>query len=165
MSRWVDDRVFLLILITAAFIGGAIGWIAGRVPLHMQIAAITTQHATERAQLAQHAAATLQAAQVRGDALSVGLLNQQAQINQLKQDHREALKQATTGRPCLDGPALRLLNSAPGLGVRDLSPATGSALAAGGRIATDTDIALWIADAGADYEVCRARLNALIDWF
>lgn len=145
-------------------IGAGVGWFTGREPLQVQLAQQASAHAIEQAQLAQHAAAVLQAAQARGDALSQGLQQQQSQINQLKQERRDALKQATTGQPCLNGPALRLLNHAPGLDIRDLSPTTGGAVAADERVATDTDIALWITDTGAAFEVCRARLDALIDW-
>jgi len=106
----------------------------------------------------------LQAEQVRGDALSTGLLHQQTQIDQLKTEKHEALTLATTGRPCLGSPALRVLNTAPGITVRSLPPATSSAVAADGPFATDTDIASWVIDAGSAFEVCRARLDALIDW-
>lgn len=116
----------------------------------------------------------LQAALARGDALSTGLLNQQDEINQLKTEKRDALTLASTGRPCLGSAALRLLNNAPGIRVKRLpaptsSPAATSepAAAAGSDDAgysTDTQAALWVLDAGAQFEVCRARLNALIDW-
>jgi hypothetical protein len=36
--------------------------------------------------------------------------------------------------------------------------------AAHGAIATDTDVAGWINSAQKQYEVCRGRLNALIDF-
>jgi hypothetical protein len=144
--------------------GGMLGWTLGRAPLQVQMARQTTAYTASQAAAAQLAAAILQGAQARGDALTVGLLNQQAQIDQLKTEKRNAIAKATTGKPCLNGTALRLLTNAPGLSVRDLSPATGGAAAAGEPVATDTDVAFWIVDAGAAFEVCRARLDALIDW-
>lgn len=144
--------------------GGALGWYFGRAPLRVQLATLATQHATEQAALALHAAAALQAAAAVGDALTADLLRQQTQIDTLKTQARHAITLTTTGALCLNEPTLRLLDRAPGLGVRDLSPATGGALAAGSRIALDTDIALWALDAGAAFAVCRARLDALIDW-
>lgn len=161
--------------LAAATVGGAMmGWNIGRAPLQVQLAQQATAHATEKTRLAEHAAQTLQAAQVRGDALSVSLLQQQTKIYQLKADKRYAINQATTGQPCLNGPALRLLNGAPGLRVRDLPPATGSAVAAGESsgaagsnrtwYSSDTQVASWMVDAGAAFEVCRTRLDALIDW-
>lgn len=119
----------------------------------------------------------LQAAQTRGDEFSRTLLKQQDQIIQLKSEKLHAIALATTGRLCLNGPALRLLDQAPGINLRRLPPAPGSAAAAGGsaapaggdgdadaEYASDTQAALWIAEAGARYEVCRARLDALIGW-
>jgi prophage endopeptidase len=106
----------------------------------------------------------LQAAQARGDALTTGLLNQQSQIDQLKTEKQHAIKVATTGRACLGADALRVLDKSPGITVSGPAQAASSPAAAGEPIATDTDIALWIVNAGASFEVCRARLDALIDW-
>lgn len=145
--------------------GGGLGWEVGRAPLKVQLAQQSAAHATEKKLLAEHAAQTLQDAQVRGDALTTGLLNQQTHIDQLTTEARRAIPQVTAGKPCLGPAALRLLDSAPGLSVNGLPPATGGAVAADGRIATDTDIAGWSLDAGAQYEVCRARLDALIDFY
>lgn len=165
VMNWPSPWVAMVIFVTGIGLGGYGSWLLGRAPLQVQLAKQATTYADEKNQLAQHAAKTLQEAQARGDALSAGLLNQQKQIDQLKTEKRDAIRQVTTGKPCLNGPALRLLSSAPGLSVRDLSPATGSAIAAGEPIATDTDIAFWIVDAGAQFEACRARLDALIDWY
>lgn len=111
----------------------------------------------------EHAALVqLQAAQARGDALSAGLLAQQTRIDALKKESRRALSEATSGRPCLDAAALRVLDAAPGI---DVMPApAGDAAATDERFASDTDIGLWAAEAGAHFETCRARLDALIDW-
>lgn len=144
--------------------GAGTGWFVGRMPLQLKLAQQTQTYASEKQHAAEQAASILQAAQARGDALSAGLLNQQAQIDQLKKDKLHAVTQVTTGRACLRGDALRLLDGAPGLRVDGLPPATGGALAADGAIATDTDITGWAIDSGAQYEVCRTRLNALIDW-
>lgn len=152
-TSWIDWGLWVLLLLGPP----ATGYWAG-------------DHNRNNAWLAKQAVAerqareALQAEQVRGDALSTGLLHQQTQIDQLKTEKHEALTLVTTGRPCLGSPALRVLNTAPGITVRSLPPATSSAIAADGPFATDTDIASWVIDAGAAFEVCRARLDALIDW-
>lgn len=97
------------------------------------------------------------------------------QARQLKET-QDALKAVTTGRPCLGGAALRVLDQPTGL-----RPAAGAALLPagalqdpaarpaadpahqgqagdGGEYATDTDIAGWIATARDLYEQCRGRL-------
>lgn len=152
-TAWID-----YVLVALLFLGPpAVGYWAG-------------DHNRNNAWLAKQAVAeqqareALQESQARGDALSTGLLNQQSVIDQLKTEKHEALTLATTGRPCLGSPALRVLNTAPGITVRSLPPATSSAVAADGPFSTDTDIAVWIVDAGTDFKVCRARLDALIDW-
>ena len=147
----------------AVCVGGA-GYELGRAPLKVQLAQQAKAYATEKQHLAEAAATLLAEAQARGDALTTGLLTQQTQIDQLKTEARRAIPLLTTGKPCLSAAALRVLDNAPGLDVAGLPPATGGAAAAGARIATDTDIGGWAVDAGAGFSVCRARLDALIDW-
>lgn len=93
------------------------------------------------------------------------------QARQLKET-QDALKAATTGRPCLGGAALRLLDQSAGLrpaagasilpagALQDAAarPAADSAHQ-GGDYATDTDIAGWVAVARDLYEHCRGRLD------
>ena len=164
LGHILDVASLLGIFCAVTGVPAYIGWNVGRAPLLVQLAQQTADHATEKAQLAQAGVATLQAATARGDALTQGLLQQQTQINQLKTQASHALTQATTGQPCLNSAALRLLNAAPGLAVAGLPQAASGPATAGEPIATDTHIALWIVDAGAAFEVCRTRLDALIDW-
>ena len=148
----------------------AIGWTVGRAPLLTQIAKQDTAHALEKLRISDRNAEVLQAANDRGDQLVTALELRQDDINQLAREKRDAITKVTTGRACLGESALRLLNSAPGLSVRGLAPAVSGPTAAGAApatdsiVSTDTDIATWAIDAGAQYEVCRARLDALIDW-
>jgi len=127
-----------------------------------------------QAELEQAAVAHLQAEQARGDALWAGLLVQQAQIDQLKEEAHRAITTQTTGRACLDGPALRVLSRAPGVTIMPAPTswttaahgATASAADDAGAddYASDTQIAHWAIDAAGQYETCRLRLDALIDW-
>jgi len=172
MSLAVIER-WLLAVILFCGAGAAGGFLAGdRYRNNAWLAKQTTQ--------AQAATKQLEAEQIRGDALTTGLLTQQAQINQLTEEAHRGIKTETTGRACLGSGALRVLNSAPGLRT-ELAP-TGSAAAAGGpfaaaaddsgsaasgdgdEFATDTQVGGWAIDAAAQYEVCRARLDKLIDW-
>lgn len=148
-------RALLAALIFAA--GLAAGWLGADNVWRAQAA---TEHTTQAAAALQ----TLQAAQRKGDTLSAALARKEQQISQLQKDKRDAVKLATMGRPCLDGPALRLLGAAPGLRLGSLPETSGSAAATDAAVASDTDIAGWVIDAGAQYEQCRERLGALIDW-
>ena len=148
----------------AVCVAGA-AWEMGRAPLKVQLAQQAQAYATEKQNLTEAAVTMLAAAQTRGDALTTGLLNQQATIDQLKTEARRAIPQVTSGRPCLGPAALRVLDNAPGLDVAGLPPAASGASAEDGRIATDTDIAGWAVDAGGQYAICRARLGTLIDFY
>lgn len=173
-----------LLALAVGFLAGAV---VGRAPLHTDLAELRTTH-SESLRLAQQAAAKhLQDAQTRSDTLSTALAETLTQTATLEQEKTHALRLAATGRLCLDSRALSVLNTSPGLRVAGLDgvPPTQPGLAqahatAGpdthpqpgapdapktpGLIATDADIGAWSIGAGAQYETCRARLDALIDW-
>lgn len=148
-------------------VGAAVGMELGRLPVLAQLADLRTTHA-ETARLAALASARqLQAAQVRGDALAHDLAQRQAQIDQLHQDKRHALTRVTTGRPCLSGAAVRVLNQPDDpadYGFDPVPPPTGGHVADHAAFATDADVGGWAIAARAQYNTCRARLAALIDW-
>jgi len=117
----------------------------------------------------QTALKLLQDEQARGDVLAAGLLVQQAQIDQLKEEAHRAITTHTTGRACLDGAALRVLSRAPGITLvpaptSNPAAAHGATASAADDYASDTQIAHWAIDAAGQYETCRLRLDALIDW-
>lgn len=126
-------------------------------------------------------------AQRRGDELATQLLAAEAARAALTRERDDAIARATTGRACLGGSALRVLDGAPGLRVAVVPAAaasaaaahaaaaadTGDAAADGGpgpradpadAVSDDTAVARWMLAAGAQYETCRARLHALIDF-
>lgn len=147
------------------FVGAGVGMQIGRSPLQAELAQLRTTHAEATRLAAQASARQLQAAQVRGDALTHDLAQRQAQIDQLHQDKRHALTRVTTGRPCLGGAAVRLLNDDPAdYGAPSVPQATGSPDATYAASATDADVGGWAIAARAQYNTCRARLAALIDW-
>lgn len=150
---------------------GSVVWHTAQAPLLVKLAQLDRDHTREKLKTIERNTEVLQAANDRGDQLVDVLDVLQDQINQLAREKRDALNKVTTGRTCLGEPALRLLNSAPGLQVSGLAPAVSSPAAADATaapntniVSTDTDIATWAVDAGAQYGVCRARLDALIDW-
>lgn len=124
---------------------------------------IKLDQARELFNQAEGTSLVLLAAQQRSDALTHELEAWRQTAAQKQEALDAALLRATTGRRCLDAGALRLLDGATGLRV-DLPPASGRAAAADGATATDTDLARWIAGAGRQYEECRQRLDALINW-
>jgi hypothetical protein len=176
-----------LALVLAALAGG---WLNG-VFKAREIAALETalqtvkrEHAEQWRLLAERAAADLQAAQARGDVLTEELMAASRAAELLRGELHEQINLATQGRACLDAAALRVLDRAPGIAARPVPAAPRRAAAAGGagaaadppqhaggahpepdaRSASDTDIARWALSAGARYDECARRLDALIDW-
>jgi len=185
--RFVSLWLPLLALLVGGAAGAWGGWTQGRAALRADIAELRTAHA-EALRLTQQAAARrLQDAQQRSDTLSTALAETITKTTTLQQEKTHALRLAATGRVCLDARALGVLNTSPGLRVTGLDgvPTSQPGLAAAGATlgpdtdhpsaapnaqgapgltATDTDIGAWAIGAGAAYEACRARLDALIDW-
>lgn len=161
MKNW---RSMLIILVLV--VGGTIKltYDTARAPLLVKLSQQTSAYDKEKRELAEVNAARLKAANERGDTLSTQLLQAEAANTQLLKEKKNAINKVTTGRACLGEPALRMLDNAPGLSVADLPSTPGSTAATGGRVATDTDLAGWSLDAGAQYRTCKDRLDKLIDW-
>ena len=174
MSSTILSLPKLILTGVVAFAAGSAVWTVARAPLLVELANLDRDCTRQQLRASEDAINRLQVANARGDELSQTLLQREDQIQQLSREKRDAIAKATTGRPCLGVPALRLLNGAPGLHVAGFTEAPGGAATARAAVAahpdeeslvsTDTDIVGWSIDAGAQYEVCRARLDALIDW-
>lgn len=186
VSALLDVRRLLLSAATAGVLGAALGgWAGHALTRNHYTSQIATQQAeAERVkrEAVQAALDQVKAARAAGDAAQAGLAAALATNAQLTQERDDAIAKVTTGRACLRGPALRVLNGAPGLRVSGLVPSTAAGAAAadaaaggypggateqvddGGPVVTDTGIARWALRAGNQYEQCRQRLDALIDY-
>ncbi|WP_374503039.1 hypothetical protein [Zoogloea sp.] len=148
----------------ALAVGIAIGAGAAVTLKNAQFALLERNHAQAAARDQAAQLARVRAAQARGDALTTDLLAARAGAATLHEQLHDALRKTTTGRACLGGPALRLLDTAAGLRA-DLPSAPGGAAAAdAGPVATDTEVARWAADAYFEYAECARRLDALIQF-
>jgi len=130
------------------------------------LSAFVAEIATAQAQAEQAARLRLQEAQTRGDELEIQLAQEREQrAAAVKELHYETAK-TTIGRPCFDGVTLRLLDRAPGIysGTTAMSTPAGITFTTNGSVATDTQVSGWIIDAAAQYETCRARIDALREW-
>ncbi|HEY0954015.1 MAG TPA: hypothetical protein VGE36_04610 [Roseateles sp.] len=153
------ERVFIL-----AWLLFGLGVLAGVKAERMSQASERATANETRLLAARSAVLQLQAAQARGDELTLQLAKRSREAETLSKEKRDALTNVTSGRACLGTAALRVLDGAPGLRVAGLPAATGSAAAGDGPVATDTDIGQWSIGAGAQYDLCRDRLGALIQW-
>jgi hypothetical protein len=158
-----------------AFIGwtvltGYAGWLTGSGQeadrCQARVATLRADAADAARLSVESALDHLQKAQARGDHLEIRLAKEEEARQTQEKYYAEEIKRLTKGRRCLDAPAVRLLNAAPGLpaGRQSVSAPAGRPAGQNAGIASDTDVALWINAAKRQYETCRSRLDALIDW-
>lgn len=159
-------QVALLALFYAALValGAWAGHSLGRAPLLVELAEVRQTQAETAKLQALAAARTLSDAQVRSDALTVRLADKQEQISNSQRAAHASINQTTSNRPCLRADTVRVLNRTDSTAGPDVPQTSGSAAAAGGAFATDADVGHWAVDARAQYDTCRDRLDALIDW-
>ena len=183
--RWGLRHAWTVVAIVVPVLALLIGLIAGalvarhytQAPLRAQLAELRQANAQAQTKALQDQALRIQQAQARTDDLAQKLGTALQLNDQLTQEKTDAIKSATVGRACLSDRALRVLNGSPGIRVAGLDgmPTTGPRADAAsaptatdpdtaGLIVTDTGIATWSVTAGKQYEACRLRLNALIDW-
>ena len=129
-----------------------------------EIERIERAHAEERARDAAEAAAELQAATKRGNELAARAAAAESARDLALQETSDALRKVTTGRPCLSGAAVRLLNDAAGLKPAPVPGTAGQPAGAAAAAASDTDVALWAAGARRAYDTCRGRLAAIAEF-
>lgn len=154
-----------LIALLGAFLSGLL--LAGLVVASIKnadIANLKADHAKQQAAAAAAARQRLEAAVARGDSLSARLAQTESALNKKTLEVSREIARVTAGRPCLGAAAVRLLNSSHD-DAAAVPQAPGQPDAEDGAVATDTDIAGWIANAQGQYETCRARLGALINWW
>ncbi len=159
----------LVLATVTALVGGGVGYGLGhrlaKADGDAALAKLQRDHATRETKAAEAALLRLQEAQARGDALEARLAAEEASRQTQAQEHAREIKRLTTGRPCLNAGTVRLLNE-PAIGLRTPvlpAPASGAA-AESAPAASDTDVAGWIDNARHQYDACRDRLDALIDW-
>lgn len=142
----------------------AAGWQVQGWRKDAEIERIERAHAEQRARDAEAAADEITAAVKRGNELAARVTAAESTRDIALQETRDALRKVTTGRPCLSGPAVRLLNESAGL--KPALPATpGQPAVTDAAAATDTDVGEWIAGAIRHYDTCRGRLAAVADFY
>lgn len=146
----------------------AVGFGAGAwtVALHKDrtIANMQREAATQLMRQADATSMRLYQAQTLGDRLTRDLAAARRSAQQLSKERDHAIAQATTGRVCLDGAALGVLDGAPGITLHLPDAASGTDGAHADRVATDTDVGHWTVAAGGEYAECVRRYHGLIDW-
>ena len=102
-----------------------------------------------------------------GDTLTDQLIKAETDLKKTTQEKNRAIQNLTTGRACLDADVVGLLNQSADTtahGIKPTAKAPGLPYATNEAFATDTDVGTWIGFAQGEYDTCRARLDALIDF-
>lgn len=155
---------WLLVSALSAASGAVITWRTSH-----DNAAAALQACQLQAQQAQTSAATqartrIEAALRASDAATMAQAATQTRLQSQLAKAKNELNTLTTGRACLDGATVRLLNTQPGMAGADLPTPTPEPDTATAATATDTDLAGWAATAASQYQACRERLTAIAQW-
>ncbi|WP_306603899.1 hypothetical protein [Azonexus sp.] len=152
-----------VLLITLAF--GA-GWTANGWRKDAQIAEINHGHAKAKARAAEENAASLAAANLRGDNIALQLAGWENTLTVFAQEKTHEIERLTVGRRCLDSAAVRVLNqSVSHQPARPIPEATSEPVRTDAAFATDTDVGSWIANAQRSYDTCRGRIDAIARFY
>lgn len=150
--------------LAGALIGSGGGWFFTGLYYDAEITTIKNDQLTkENAALATYQDLYIKET-ARGDGLSAALSATEDQLAQRTQEVQHALQKVTTGRACLNGATVRVLNHTEQPTAGTVPEATGASVTESGAIATDTDVAGWIGGTQGKYNTCRSRLNTLIDF-
>ena len=161
LKRFAWLLPYVLVAAVSAAIAG--GWMQSHY--QARIAAMERDKATEITTARREDIRVINAAIGRADTLTQRLQTAENILSKRDLELKHAIASKTTGRACLSGDVVRLLNQS-GAKNRgpDLPASTAITAAADGAFATDTDVAEWANNARTQYEICRARLDALIDF-
>lgn len=155
-----------LVALTAAAIFGA-GWLVEGWRMERELSDLKRHYAEQTAAAINQNAIELEQANERAGRIQVRLATEENALQLATEEKTHALRLATTGRPCLAEPAVRLLNGgvAARLVHRPVPQTAGEPLPAAAAFATDTDVGTWIAGAQRAYDTCRGRLQAINDFY
>lgn len=167
-------RILMIVLFVALGIGYG-GWYGEHQKHRADVAKLQKDASDKDAEQERSTRTNLQAAIYYANQMTIAQAARDADRATKQQEISHAIKSATSGRPCLGGAALRLLDTAPGLHAPNLANANGGAGGAkptasttasdeGEDVATDTDIAEWINVAAGLYQRCSERFDALATW-
>jgi hypothetical protein len=159
------NHPYVILAVVLAFSGGAL---LGEWDGHSRAnTACDLERVTERNKLVEGWAAAAEVLRQRGDLIDKDSAARDRVLTAKLQETQHALKTATIGRSCLGGAALRVLDHSTGLRAPDSSGALpgGSARPAanpeveGEDVATDTDVAGWIAVVADYYRRAQERIR------
>ena len=159
-----EIKIVVVTLIALVIFGA--GWTVEGWRKDAEIARINERHQADQARATSETLGRVTAANKRSDGLAEQLAKAEQTRQTLAQEHYREIQRLTTGRACLSGAVVRLLNEPADLRInRALPQAIREPLRDDAPAATDTDVALWAELARRSYDTCRARLQAIADFY
>lgn len=166
-------RALVIAAIAAAIFG--LGWTVEGWRKDAEIALIKASHAEATEKAATENAVALDNARHRGDQLALQLAGWENTLTAFAEEKNREIAQLLTGRRCLDAGVVRVLNRQSGAQLSGSVPqatslvlrpdATPAAPADDRAFATDADVAQWIGLCQRSYDTCRARLDAIGNFY
>lgn len=155
--------VIAIVLVLAIF--GA-GWTVADWRAGEAMARYRETVQADKARAATETLARVTAANKRADGLAGDLAAAESQRQTLALEHYREIQRLTTGRPCLSGAVVRLLNEPAGVQhAGAVSQAAREPIRDDAAAASDTDVAQWADFSRRSYDTCRGRLQAIADFY
>lgn len=104
-------------------------------------------------------------ANAKAETLAASLRSAENDLRTIKERKQHEIVKIATNRTCFNADLVRVLNADQRSDTAGMSTPLASVDAGDEAIATDTDVALWIENAKEQYDTCRARFKALIDFY
>jgi hypothetical protein len=149
-------------LLGAAVGGSGAGWLAWQLQ-GARVASCEAAASRAAQATAEFAAGQIEAAYDAAERATVEAMRRADVAETLARRYRGEIDRLATGRPCLSSELRGLLHSAPAFqpSASGGTPGATPAVATYTGDSTDADVARWVVDAAAMYEVCRGRIDAL----
>ena len=150
----------LLVLLCTNGVTGIMWYVTKKGAAEYQQQVKLERAETEKAHLKQLADAA-----AVNDRLTASLLNKENELAQLSKEKSDEIAHLTTGRRCLDGRAVRVLNRPKPASKPQIPETSAGPVPEDGAFATDTDVGQWIVTAQEQYERCRTRIDAIATFY
>lgn len=162
---WVKaEAKFLLVLGAAALIFAA-GWAVEGWRMEARIAELEADRAKAAESTSQNNLNQVVAGQVRGEEIVASLTAEENQRTSTQEEIKREIRSLSSGRPCLAGAAVRLLNLPDGSKPGAVAKAAAEPLPAHAAAASDFDVAEWAIQCKSGYDTCRGRIQAIHDFY
>lgn len=162
----VKTEINIVVVASLALVVFSAGWGAQGWRKNSEISKLKAEVQADKARASQETLVRVASANKRSDDLSTRLAKAEAARQALALEHYREIKRLTTGRACLSGAVVRLLNEPAGMRIDGAVPkAISEPVRDDAAVATDTDVALWADFARRAYDTCRGRLQAIADFY